>query len=191
MTYAEKFIRSKGKQCTILRTPEVESYVSIKRSTKAIRDLSAREAYFDGLILLSSNLESGELFQIGSDKYITQTVYTDPASGEISFFAVKTNAVITHQVKTKSLDDDYNIIETWEDEDIDVAVFGTIITDSMRQYEPGLLDSARYLFQMSKDVSITERDRIVYDSKNLVVVSIDDIGLEGVYRLQAGLDTRP
>ena len=56
---------------------------------------------------------------------------------------------------------------------------------------PGLLEGTIYLFQVPKALGVKELDRIRYNEKNYQVVSIDDIGLDGVYQIQLGKDLRP
>lgn len=61
----------------------------------------------------------------------------------------------------------------------------------MRQEDPGLLDGTKYTFQVPKSLGVKDLDRISYNGKPYEVVSIDDVGLEGVYRIQLAVDTRP
>ena len=56
---------------------------------------------------------------------------------------------------------------------------------------PGLLEGTIYLFQVPKSMMVKELDRIRYNEKNYQVVSIDDIGLDGVLMLQLAKDLRP
>lgn len=191
MSYAAKHLQSRGQQCTILRTPAVQSCVSLKRSSKSTFSPGNREAFWEGLILASSALASGEVFQIGSDKYLTQSANTDPASGELALFAAKTNATLTHQRYTETVDDYGNITQAWTMLNADVPAFGQIVTAELRQADPGLLDSARYLFQAAKSLGIQKMDRMIYNGANYQVDSVDDVALAGVVRLQLGVDARP
>lgn len=190
MSYAEKFLNARGQSCTIQRTPVVISKVSIKRSTTSTRNLAAREAYFEGLILANTGLKSGELVSVGSDNYLVQTVYSDPASGEDVFFAAKTNAILTHLQEVENVDDNKNILVSWSAVNTSVYAYGEIVTSKLRQEEPGLLDTAKYLFQVPKAISAAALDRIVYNNKKYKIESIDDIGLEGISRLQLSSDLR-
>lgn len=191
MSYAGNFIKARGQECTIIRDPSVTSYVSLKRSSKSISDLTEREAYFEGLILSDSNIESGELFQIGDNKYLVQTVYSDPASSELVLFAVKTNVVIDHKTLTKSADENYDITEKWSTVNSNVDAFGLVINDDLRQEEPGLVQGSTYIFQVPKSLGIAVMDRIVLNGSNYKVISVDNIGLDGVSRIQSSVDTRP
>jgi hypothetical protein len=192
MSYAAKYLQSRGQQCTILRTPTTaQSYVSLKRSSKSTSSPGSREAFWEGLILASSVLVSGEVFQIGSDKYLTQSANSDPASGELALFAAKTNATLTHQRYVETVDGSGNIVQEWQTINADVPAFGQIVTAELRQADPGLLDSARYLFQAAKSLGVQKMDRMVYNGANCQVDSVDDVALAGVVRLQLGADTRP
>lgn len=190
MSYAEKFLKSKGQDCIINRPIPLHSKVSIKRSTKASRDLGIREGYWEGLILSDSNLKSGEIITIRNIKYLIQSTNYDPASMECAFFSAKCNAIIQHKRYVEDVDENYNPIQEWQTINPDVACYGEIITSRMREVETGLEDNAVYIFQVPKSLGVALLDRFVYD-KNYQVVSIDDIGLEGVARVQLGMDNRP
>ena len=192
MSYAEKFLKAHGQNCTIKRTPIVVSKVSIKRSTKSTRDLGSREAYWEGLILLDVSLASGEVITIGSDDYLVQSTNFDPASGVTAFFAAKSNAALTHKRLIETLDTSNNVSVSWSAVNVSVTAYGEIVTYQLRQFDPGLLEQTRYIFQVPKFISaVAIEDRIVYNNKNYMVVSIDDTALQGVVRLQLGIDVRP
>lgn len=190
MSYAEKFLKSKGQDCTINRSTPLETKVSIKRSTNASRDLGAREGYWEGLILYDASLVSGEIITIRDNKYLVQTVNYDPASLECAFFAAKCNALVQHKRYTETVDENNNLIKQWPTINSDVSCFGEVVTYRLRQEDPGLLDSTKYTFQVPKSLGVKELDRFVYDNNNYQVESIDDIGLSGVARVQLATDTR-
>ncbi len=198
MSYAGKFLKARGQTCTINRTPAATSKVSIKRSTRASRDLGVREGYWEGLILADALLQSGEVISIntdrGTEKYLTQSVNTDYASTEHAFFAAKANAVLQHKRETETLDENNNPVKTWADVNPvapNINAYGEIVTYSLRQFDPGLLEQTRYIFQVPKSINVKELDRIVYNGDPYQAVSIDDIGMSGVDRVQAAVDSRP
>lgn len=191
MSYAEKFLVSRGQHCIIDRDDPVNTKVSIKRSTRASRDLGIREGYWEGLVLSDSNLQSGELITIRDNKYLVQSVNFDPASNESAFFAAKCNAVIQHKRYVEDVDGNNNIIKEWPTINADVPCYGEIVTYRLRQEDPGLLDSTKYTFQVPKSLGVTLLDRFVFEGKNYQVASIDDIGMAGVARCQVSDDTRP
>jgi hypothetical protein len=191
MSYAGKFLNANGQDCTINRTPAATSKVSIKRSTRSSRDLGSREAYWEGLILADALLQSGEVLTIDADNYLVQSVNYDPASVEHAFFAAKSNALLQHKRETETLDEYNNPIKIWSTINADVVAYGEIVTYSLRQFDPGLLEQTRYIFQVPKSIGTLELDRIVYNDNNYQVVSIDDVALKGVYRLQLAVDLRP
>ena len=195
MSYASKFLNAKGQSCTINRTTSASSKVSIKRSTKAARDLGIREGYWEGLILADAALQSGEVLSItddrGTEKYLVQSVNTDYASTEHAFFAAKCNAVLKHKRYTQTVDEGGNLVEGWQVLNAAVDAYGEIVTYRLRQEDPGLLDSTKYVFQVPKSIAAELLDRIVRDGKNYEVVSVDDIGMSGVARLQVAVDVRP
>lgn len=192
MSYAGKFLNSRGQNCTIKRTPAVTSKVSLRRSTSSSRDLGAREAYWEGLILAEAGLASGEYFSIGSDNYLVQTVSPDQASGEQALFVAKCNVTLQHQrIDGNNIDANNNFINSWPTINANVSAYGEIITYRMRQEDPGLLDSTKYTFQVPKSLGIVKLDRLVYNDDPYEIVSIDDIGMSGVVRVQAAVDVRP
>lgn len=191
MSYAGNFLKSRGQDCTILRDIPVISKVSIKRSTNSSRDLGSREAYWEGLILAESNVKSGEVLEIFGDKYLVQSANFDHASGETAFFSAKSNAVIQHMRYVEDADINDNINQEWHILNADAPCCGEVITYRLRQEDPGLLDSTKYTFQVSKTLGIVLLDRFVHDNKKYQVDSIDEIGMSGVARVQCSDDNRP
>ncbi|HEX2925849.1 MAG TPA: hypothetical protein VHP38_06275 [Ruminiclostridium sp.] len=190
MTYAGNFLKAKGQNCIILRDIPFASKVSIKRSTSSIRDLGAREAYWEGLILADSGLKSGEILSIDSDKYLVQSTNLDPATGEQAFFSAKCNSLINHQRLDENTDSNNNVIQDWQTLHADVHCYGQIITYRLRQENPGLLDSTRYTFLVPKSLGVVLLDRFFYNNKKYQVSSIDNIGMTGVFQVQCEDDIR-
>lgn len=192
MTYAEKFLNSHGQTITIQRNPTVTTKASLKRSTKAVRDPGIRDSSWEGLALPDSNLVSGEIFSVGTDKYLVQSANLDVASGAIAFFAVKVNSTLTPLRRTEELDDEYNLVVTWKwtPASTTIDAFGQVVTYALRQYDPGLLESSRYIFYLPSSYGVQVLDRLVLNGENLMVNAIDPLILEGVVRVQAGTDTR-
>jgi hypothetical protein len=190
MSYAESFLKAKGQACTILRTPVVTSKVSMVRSTKANRDLGIREGYREGLILLDASLSSGEYFTVGDDKFLTQTTGFDPSSSATAFYAAKTNMLMNHS-RISEIAVSGNIQTSWQSVNTSVAAFTEVVTYSLRQYDPGLLEQTRYIAQVPKSIGSKLLDRFAMCDENYQVVSIDNVGMPGVNRLQLGVDLRP
>lgn len=191
MSYAEKFLKAHGQDTVIQRAVPVSTKVSIKRSTKSSRDLGSREAYWEGLVLASAALQSGEVLTIGADNYLVQSVNLDPASGEYAFFAAKANSALIHKRLTETADANNNFIRTWQTLNANVKAYGEIVTYQLRQFDPGLLPQTRYIFQVPKSIGIIELDRMVYNGDNYQVDSIDDVALKGIVRIQLSVDVRP
>lgn len=192
MTYAEKFLNSHGQTITIQRNPTVTTKASLKRSTRAVRDPGIRDSSWEGLVLPDSNLVSGEIFSVGTDKYLVQSANLDVASGAIAFFAAKVNSTLTPLRRTEELDDEYNLVVTWKwtPASTTIDAFGQVVTYALRQYDPGLLESSRYIFYLPSSYGVQVLDRLVLNGENLMVNAIDPLMLEGVVRVQAGTDTR-
>lgn len=191
MSYAEKFLKSQGQDCVINRDPSIDTKVSIKRSTKASRDLGIREGYWEGLIPLEVDLKSGEIITIRDTKYLIQSSNYDHASMQTAFFSAKCNVLMTHERYVDDVDENWNPIQEWKTINANVSCYGEIINSRMRQENPGLLEGTIYIFQVPKTWGVKKLDRVVYNDKNYQVVSIDDIGLDGVLMLQLSKDFRP
>lgn len=194
MSYAEKFLKSRGQDCIIDRLPPITSKVSIKRSTRSSMSLGIREGYWEGLILYDSELKSGEIISIRDNKYLVQTVDYDPASMECAFFAAKCNSILKHQRYVEDIDENNNIIQEWQDvnpNQVEIPSYGEIITYRLRQEDPGLLDSTKYTFQVPKALGVVMLDRFIFNGDNYQVNSIDDVGMASVARIQVSQDTRP
>lgn len=193
MSYAEKFLKARGQNAVIERTPPLNTRVSIKRSTKASRDLGIREGYWEGLVLYESTLLSGEIISICDEKYLVQSVNYDHASLECAFFSAKCNAVVQHKRLLKDVDEHWNPVTKWRLVDEGkpfIHCYGEIVTYRLRQEDPGLLEQTRYILQISKSVDIKELDRIVLEGENYQIESIDPLALSGVVRVQLGIDVR-
>lgn len=190
MSYTSKFLESRGQSCTILRTVPVSTKVSMKRATKSVGDLAVRDAYWEGLMLASANLASGEVFDVGGTRFIAQTVETDYTSKETHFFATKVNATLAIQRYEETLDANNNIVRQWISVAEGVPAFGEAVTASLRQYDPGLLPNTRYLFQIPRSIGVQLLNRIVYNGNPYQVDSIDDLMLLGLVRIQCSVDTR-
>ena len=192
MTYAGKFLNAHGQIATIQRTPTVTTQMSLKRSTKAVRDPGIRDSSWEGLALADSALTGGEIFSVGTDKYLVQSANLDVASGAIAFFAVKVNSTLTPLRREEELDKENNLVITWKwtPKDTTIDAFGQVVTYALRQYDPGLLESSRYIFYLPSSYGVEVLDRLVLNGENLMVNAIDPLMLEGVVRVQAGTDTR-
>jgi hypothetical protein len=177
---------------TIQRTPPATTIVSMKRSTRATRDPGIRDSFWEGITDAATNLVGGEIMTVGTDNYLVQSANTDPASGELAFFAVKTNVGLTPQRITASLDADNNIVEVWGWTPSGAVIegYGQIVTAQLRASDPGLLDSSKYLFFVPASAGLQVMDRVILTGENLMVNAIDSLMLEGVSRIQCGSDTR-
>jgi hypothetical protein len=190
MSYAGNFIKAKGRDCTIHRTVPASSKISMKRSTRASRDPGMREGYWEGLILLDASLTSGEYFSVDNDKFLTQSTNFDPASSCTALFAAKTNSVM-HHCRISEVAVSGNIQTSWPVINASVAAYVEVVTYALRQYDPGLLEQTRYIAQIPKAIGAVIHDRFVMcDGGNYQVVSVDDVGMSGVTRIQLGADVR-
>lgn len=189
-TYAEKFIKANGQPCKLLRDPEVNTYANIRRATRAIRDYGAREANWEATMIRSLDIKSGEMMEIDGEKYIIQTVSYDHASGESGVFIVKTNAEVDIKKSTEQVDDNNNIIKKWGTLASDVPVYAGVVTAELRHRDPGLLENTRYVFHIAKSYGVEMFDRIIYNGDPYRVDAVDEVGMDGVSRLQLSLDRR-
>jgi head-tail adaptor len=190
MSYAAKYLQANGQSCTIIRDPTSPSYISLKKVSNSTTDLGMREAFWEGLILANSNLVSGEIFQIGNDKYLTMSTITDKTTGELYVSAAKTNATLTHSRKEEAADTSGNITETWTALHSNISAYGQIVTAELRRTDPGLVDNAKYVFQLPKNIGVQAMDRLIYNGIDYQVESVDDIALLGVVRAQLSIDIR-
>lgn len=193
-TYAERFIKSRGENAVIKRTPPINTKVSIKRSTRSARDLGQREAYWEGIIPIEHGLKSGEYITIRGSKHLVQSVNFDKECLEMAFFATKCNCTVKHQREVETGVDQWNqIIKEWRNVNssfCDIPSYCENVTYRMRQEDPGLLNTTKYTFQLPKSLNIQLLDRIVYNNEKLRVDSINDLGLVGVIIVQVTDDVR-
>jgi hypothetical protein len=189
MSYTGSFIKQRGQVCTISRTPSVTSYVSMVASTKGYSD--NRDLYREGLILAASSLAAGEVFTVGSEVYLVRSIYTDKQSGELAFFASKVNAVLVHKRLTEATEGDYGITRDWSTITETVNSTVQLVSAALRQYEPGLLPTTKWLFDIPSSVSLKLMDRMeLSDGGKCQVEHIDSVRLPGILRVQCSVDRR-
>lgn len=192
MDNMKRHLLRRGIDCIIQRDPPQVTKISMRIITRASRDESGRESYCEGVVLADSNLQSGEVIEIEGARYLVQSVNADPTFGELVFFAAKVNASLTHQRYQETVDPETgNIVQEWVTLNASLPVFGQAVTAALRQVDPGLLETTKYIFFVSKTAGVQLMDRVVFDGKNLHVNAVDDIMLPGVARIQAGQDVRP
>lgn len=189
MKYTDRFIRRKGDACTITsRTPAVASTCIVAPATKGGWRIADRHDYWDGMIPVSAGLGAGEVISV-SDKEIL--VMTTAANSGVTFFmGTRTNADLDWQHPTPSTDVNYNVITTWPTVSASVPTFGQLVTAQLRQEDPGLLQTTKYLFLIPSTYKIPVMDRVIFNSVSCQVDALDDIILDGILRLQCSVDTR-
>jgi len=188
-TRAGRFLIAHGQECTV-GSPAVSSNVSMKRSSRNSTNPGTRDAMWEGLILGTSGLVSGDIMTVGVDRYLVQSVTSDAASGELAWFGAKSNTELHHYRYIETLDSSNNIVQSWSPLAVSVAAFGQIVTAELRQFDPGLLDSSKYVFWVPSSLGLQELDRLVMGGSNYQVDAVDDVMLPGVLRLQCGSDVR-
>jgi hypothetical protein len=190
MSYAENFIRSHGKRCVIKRTPEAVSYVSIKPATTSYGD--SRDLYRDGLILADSGLAPGEVMEVDGEILLTRSVYRDKQSGQLSFLASKVNAELTQSRFEETADEWGNVTQKWKTVTDNVYSTAQIVSATLRQQDPGLLPTTKWVFLVPSTLPLQELDRLQFkpDGDKCRVDAIDDIRLSGLLRVQCSDDRR-
>lgn len=190
MSYAENFIKAHGEECVIKRTPEEVSYVSIKPATQSYSD--NRDLYREGLVLATSGLKPGEVMEVDSETLLVRSVYRDKQSGQLSFLTSKVNAVLT-QSRFEETDDGWgNITQDWVTVTDEVYSTAQIVSAALRQQDPGLLPTTKWVFLVPATTPLQELDRLQFkpDGDKCRVDSIDDIRLPGLLRVQCSDDRR-
>jgi len=190
MNYTESFIRAHGDECIIKRTKDAPSYVSIKPATTSYSD--NRDLYREGLILADSNLASGEVMETGGEKLLVRSVYPDKQSGQLSFLASKVNAELTHRRYEETADEWGNVTQKWSIITSIVYATAQIVSAALRQQDPGLLPTTKWVFLIPAIATLQEMDRLEFNSGSTKcrVDSIDDIRLPGLLRVQCSDDLR-
>ncbi|MBA1335833.1 MAG: hypothetical protein HPY66_1651 [Firmicutes bacterium] len=182
------FIKAKGQACSILRTPPVDSKVSMTLATRGYSD--NRELFREGLILADSELQGGEVFTVGAETFLTRSVSFDPQCGQIAFMATKANAVLSHQRAVETVVGS-NIVLTWQEITANVYATAEAITAALLREEPGLLPNTKWIFYISSAVPILKMDRLQFaDGTKCQVEDIDRLRLLGLLRIQCSDDLR-
>jgi len=189
VNYTERFIRRKGEACTIAsRTPALDSMCIVAPATKGGWRIADRHDYWDGMIPVSASLVSGEVIAVSDKEILVMT--TAANSGVTSFMGTRTNADLSWQRQTASVDANYNVIMVWATVSADVPAFGQLVTAQLRQEDPGLLPNTKYLFFIPSSYGMAQMDRVVFGTVSCQVDSLDSIIMDGILRLQCSEDTR-
>lgn len=200
MDYTTRFLKRKGQPCEITtRTPSVVSKCIIAPASRSGFRVADRDNYIDGLILADTNLIPGEVVAVsafisgnaGQKEILVFGVDPDPVSGQLKFMGAKSNTPLNWQRQTTSVDENYNVVTVWETVSADIPAFGQVVTAYLRQEDPGLLPTTRYLFSVPSTYGIQQMDRVTFATTvSCQVDSLDNIILDGIVRLQCSDDTR-
>jgi hypothetical protein len=183
-------INQNGDVCSVSsRAPAVASKCVLSPSTKSGWRFSERTDYLDGLIPASVGLAAGEVVSVAGKSVIVMSIAGEDC-GITSFLGARTNADLNWQRPTPSVDADNNVITTYPTVSADVPAFGQLVTAQLRQEDPGLLLSTKYLFMIPAAYGIGRMDRVVMNTVPCQVDDLDNIIMEGIIRLQCSEDTR-
>ena len=188
MGYISAFLKTWGQSCTINRVPAVQTYVSMERAGGGRNPLAAA---WRGVVLADDALSAGESITVGGADYLVTSVHPDSASGESEFTAIEANSRVDVKRYTETVDEWGNIVRVWSDIALAVRAHGEAVTAALRQYDPGLLDSTRYVFLLPASCGVALLDRIVWNGQNWQVNAIDLLSMPGLARVQCGEDVRP
>ncbi|GEM_PF-6510274 len=191
MSYGAKMLKARGIDCSVIRGKEVPSKLSMKKATKSIY-AHLRDALREGVILLESNLQPGEVFKVIKDKYLASSVNPEYAFGQIEFFAYKINAEVIHSRYVETENEWGNIVQEWQTITPQVYAYAEVVTASLRQFDPGLLETTAVRLYVPDTAEIQKLDRCQYlpEGKKLQVDAIDDVKLPGIVQVQCSQDTR-
>jgi len=189
MNYTSNFIKKCGQPCTILRTPAVNSYISMTMATRGYSD--NRELYREGLILADSNLKGGEVFTVLDESFLTRSVSFDPQSGELAFFASKVNAILTHKRYMETTDQWGNVSQKWVPITEMVYATSRVVTAALLEKDPGLLPNTKWTFTIPTTVALQKLDRLEFSNgTKCQVEDIDPLRLPGLLYVQCSDDLR-
>lgn len=187
MGFMEGMLVNKGYTITVQRTVPVTSHWMRQRFSRS-QDANVRNSMFWGYVLSSSSLVSGDICVEGELSFLVQS--TSPhESGELEWFGLQCNADVELQRETKTPDGrgDYTI--TW-------PTIGSskgwvqAVTAALRSTDPGLMPNTKFTMQVTKSLGARVLDRLVYGGKNYRIESVDDVGMDGVAKLQLSEDYR-
>lgn len=185
---AVNHIKDFGQACTINGT--TPSFC-ILRNIGTRTDLKYVESFREGLILADSNFASGDILEVGSDKFIGITAKIDQATGQIHCQVVKTNTSLTIQRYEKTYDDYGNVTgEAWNDIVTDVPAYAGTEFQRLQLEDPGLVQNKimQVIIQGSNDVQ--SLDRLIFAGENWQVDNIDVLTSPGNKVLDVSKDTR-
>ncbi len=199
MDYTARFLKRRGQPCEITtRTPPEVSRCIIAPATRSGFRIADRDSYADGLIPADTNLVPGEVVAVsafvsgyaGQKEILVFSVDPDPVSGQLKFMGAKVNTPLNWQRQTTSVDMDNNVVMVWATVSADIPAFGQVVTAYLRQEDPGLLATTKYIFNTPAAYSIQQMDRVVFDAVSCQVDSPDNVILDGILRLQCSDDQR-
>lgn len=187
-------VKLNGQICAILpRTPAVTSKCVLTPATKSGRWIADRTDYWDGLIPSDVAINSGEVVETVSatnNRSIIVMSIIDDMRGVTHFLGARANLSLDWRQQSTSVDENFNVVTTWPLVSADVSAFGELVTAQLRQEDPGLLSTTKYLIFVPATYNVRAMDRVVFSAISCQVDSLDNIILDGIVRLQCSDDTR-
>jgi hypothetical protein len=177
--------------CLINDTPEK---VILSRETKAT-SVMGKEYVYNGLFAPNSIIALGDIVEVVASYMVLtmrQTVERDKYCS-----LLKTNAVIDIQRYGREFDGNRNPVgkPKFLTVEAGAACFAQFVTGDLRQDEPGLLETTKYLLVLQKSVDIerpqnANPDRIILDGRPYRVDVVDNIKYPNLLNVQLSEDTR-
>jgi hypothetical protein len=141
-----------------------------------------------GYVLATSGMASGDIWQEDDEYYLIQSANPHEC-GELEWFGLQCNADVTLQREVEDVNPNGDLTKTWTAVGLSKGWI-QVVTAKLRLTDPGLVDGAKYTLQVPKSLGAQVLDRIVYNSHNYRVESVDDVAMDGVVKLQLSEDYR-
>lgn len=184
-----EIIMSEGVQVTIDNGPP--TFAVIGRISRNSTDAISVEHQRRGVFLLDSGIKNGAIVTntLTGEKFIDVSVYPMVYNDRIVaytslLFICNMHAmVIGYDVLV-----DYHGNRTPVERDpLDVEGYALVITDKLKQYDPGIMPNALYKLFIPV-IPLDYKDRFIINGRNYKVVAIDNLSFDGLLVVQIGTD---
>ncbi len=148
-----QYLERHGSACTINRTPPVNAVVSMKQSNRFGDE-------WEGWI--NPAVVPGDVFTLGSDKYLIYFARVDPTIGVSTFTAFRCNATID-SLNFSTVTDEFGVVTiVIAPKTLNVDCYGQIVTAKLVQTDPGLLATTVRTYLLPASTALQATGRLIH-----------------------------
>src|SRR5690606_16665008 len=185
--YVESFIRHRGQDCLVVGSQK-RTKISLHNPSRAVRDVVAKDAFFEGLVPTESGIVPGDLLEINNGLFLVRSVRYEFASEHLLIQVSQINAMLTIKRRTEKVPDDdpYSgrVEVEWTTVETDVPATAEGVINLIKETNAGLLDGTAIIMWVSAKHDIKVMDHIYVGGMIYRVDGIDNLSLPGILHIR-------